>query len=53
MVFVARVGIRQHYIFDDASAVDKPPAHRTGLWAALRVRDLPTAPRLGAFGLTR
>ena len=43
MVFVADGGIHHHYIFDGAPAVDSRYA----------VRDLPTAPQVGAFGLTR
>ena len=43
MTFVAGGGIRHHNVFDGAPAVDSRCA----------VRDLTTAPRLGAFGLTR
>jgi len=36
-----------------APAVDNTSDHRASLWTALRVHVLTTAPRPGAFGLTR
>jgi hypothetical protein len=45
--------IRMREVHTHSSAVDNSPAHRTApVDSPCGVRDLPTAPRLGAYGLT-